>query len=211
MARPYQAFDGQRRAKLTKEAILMKSQPRAARLTRQDAVSPVQTDLLDGHEDAGQVSNSCRIVAVGRRRDGGTRYWCLAHGADATAKYGRRAATCRGPSIPAITELDTLRLHIDSYPGGVALWGAVPPVYDTTLGRLDRGIHVHARKEAGSGKVIDRTFRSVRVFGAALPTDGALVTELDAIYHMVSSVFGFEIKPIACTYCGALHLDRRLV
>src|SRR6267378_3294771 len=33
----------------------------------------------------------CKIVVVGKRRDGGTRYWCLKHRADATAKYGRRA------------------------------------------------------------------------------------------------------------------------
>ena len=137
-----------------------------------------------------------------------TRYWCLAHRADATAKYGHRAATCRGASVPDITELDTLNLHLDCYPAGVALWGAVPPIYDTTLGHLDRGVHVHARKERGSRKVVDDTFRAVRVFASALPTNGTLVTELDAIYHMVSAVFGFETKPITCTYCGSLHLDR---
>ena len=186
----------------------MKSHRRQAALKPQGASSPVQTGLLDGRENVGQISSPCEIVAVGKRRDGGTRYWCFAHRADATAKYGHRAATCRGASVPAITELDTLNLHLDCYRGGVALWGAVPPAYDTTLWHLDRGIHVHARKERGGRKVIDDTVRAVRVLAAALPTNGTLVTEFDAIYHMVSSVFGFETKPIACTYCGFLHLDR---
>src|SRR5687768_1337518 len=30
------------------------------------------------------VKHNCNIVSVGKRRDGGTRYWCLAHRADAT-------------------------------------------------------------------------------------------------------------------------------
>ena len=186
----------------------MKSHRGQAGLSRQGTSSRAQKDFPDGRDDMGPISGSCEIVTVGKRRDGGTRYWCLAHRSDATAKYGRRAATCRGALVPPITELDTLDLHLDSFPGGVALWGAVPPVYDTTLQRLDRGVHVHARKEVGARKVIDGTFRAVRVFDPALPTDGTLVTELDAIYQMVSSVFGFETKRIACTYCGFLHLDR---
>ena len=36
----------------------------------------------------------CKIVDVGRRRDGGTKYWCLAHHANATAKYGVAAEKC---------------------------------------------------------------------------------------------------------------------
>src|SRR5258708_1652769 len=38
---------------------------------------------------------ACHVVSVGKRRDGGTRYWCLLHRADATAKYGRPAKSCR--------------------------------------------------------------------------------------------------------------------
>jgi len=32
------------------------------------------------------AEDGCEVVAVGKRRDGGTRYWCLRHKADATAK-----------------------------------------------------------------------------------------------------------------------------
>ena len=186
----------------------MKSQAPGIRRTPQIPSSHQQLGLFDGYEDGGHCAISCEIVAVGRRRDGGNRYWCLAHRADATAKYGHRAAACRGSHIPVITERETLDLHLDSYPGGVALWGAVPPVYDTTVRPVDRGVHVHARNTLGGEKVLDDTYRAVRVFAPALPCDGTLVTELDAIYHMVSSVFGHATKPIACPYCAYSHLDR---
>jgi transposase-like protein len=153
-------------------------------------------------------ATSCSIVSVGKRRDGGTRYWCLRHRADATAKYGRRAQACRAAHIPPIGAADTFVLNLDEYKGGVALWGAVPPVYDTTRLPLDRGIHVHARATARASKEIDFTYRAVVLKGAALPQDGLSVSELDAIYYMVSSVFGYEMKQVLCTFCGYPHLDR---
>jgi len=42
-------------------------------------------------------------------------------------------------------------------------------------------------------------------------TDGGrelVISELDAIYYMVSSVFGFPVKYIECTLCGFAHLDK---
>jgi len=74
----------------------------------------------------------CHVVSVGKRRDGGTRYWCLKHKADATAKYGKPATACRTAHFPPIAEEDILTIDFAKYPGGVAMWGAVPPVYDTT-------------------------------------------------------------------------------
>ena len=100
----------------------------------------VEIDLPTG------AAKECRIVAVGKRRDGGTRYWCLQHRADATAKYGRRAKRCRYADQPPLQPRDVLRLDSAEFPGGIALWGAVPPIYDTTRLPLDRGIHVHARR-----------------------------------------------------------------
>jgi hypothetical protein len=150
----------------------------------------------------------CQIVSVGKRRDGGTRYWCLLHKADATAKYGRRAESCRAAHIPPIRANDVLNLNIDKYRGGVALWGALPAVYDTTRLPMDRGVHVHARLTPDSQKEMDCTFRAVRILANRLPKDGILVSELDAIYYMVTSVFGCEMKYITCSYCGYPHLDR---
>ncbi len=157
---------------------------------------------------SGTSSGECQVVAVGKRRDGGTRYWCLKHKADATAKYGRRAKMCRASHIPAIRSEDTVSLNIDKYKGGIALWGAVPPVYDTTRLPMDRGIHVHARVTPNAKKEMDCTFRAVRILSDRLPKEGILVSELDAIYYTVTSIFGYEMKHITCLYCGHPHLDR---
>src|SRR5208282_929360 len=172
---------------------------------RQAALFPVR-DPSEPASDA--QSTQCDIVSVGKRRDGGTRYWCLRHKADATAKYGRRASQCRTAHIPPISAAETLTLDIDRYEGGIALWGAVPPVYDTTTQPMDRGIHVHARTTVGGVKEMDQTYRAVRIFGDRLPEEGILVSELDAIYYMVSSVFGYGMKHVTCSYCGYAHLDR---
>jgi hypothetical protein len=148
---------------------------------------------------------SCNIVAVARRRDGGTRYWCLEHKADATAKYGRKGKRCRYAHVSRILPEDTARIELAQFAGGIALWGAVPPVYDTTRLPIDRGIHLHARSSVGGPKIIDRTLRSVEV-----SHEGALyvISELDAIYFMVASVFGFVVKYIACSRCDYPHLDK---
>jgi hypothetical protein len=151
---------------------------------------------------------ACDVTAVGRRRDGRMRYWCLAHKADATGKYGRKLSICRGAKIQPISEEETLALDLDRFAGGIALWGAVPPVYDTTLLPIDRGIHVHAREVAGGPKVYDNTFRAVRVTGVKLSARGLTISELDGIYYMVSRVFGFEVRFIECSLCGHPHLDK---
>jgi len=150
----------------------------------------------------------CKIVAVGKRRDGGTRYWCLTHRDNATAKYGKRAKKCRYADVPPVLPSQALRLDLDRYPGGIALWGAVPPVYDTTTLPVDKGIHVHARHAKGGTKVIDGTYRRVDVLRSSQGDDPFSVSELDAIYFMVSSVFRFDIKYIVCPRCGHAHLDR---
>jgi hypothetical protein len=92
------------------------------------------------------AADGCEIVSVGKRRDGGTRYWCLFHKADATAKYGRPAKVCRASHIAPIRPEDVLSLNIDKYLGGIALWGAVPAVYDTTRLPMERGVHVQRGK-----------------------------------------------------------------
>ena len=150
----------------------------------------------------------CKIEAVGKRRDGGTRYWCLFHRADATAKYGVQAEHCRASHIPPISSKDTLILNMDEYPGGIALWGAVPPIYDTTKLPPDRGIHVHARMTKAGSKKIDRTYRAVKLLGETIQKEGVIVSETDAIYYMVSSLFGFSVRNVLCSLCGFSHLDK---
>ena len=150
----------------------------------------------------------CDIVAVQKRRDGGTRYWCRAHRADATAKGGTMAARCRRADMVPIQPDETLTIDLAKYPGGVALWGAVPAVYDTTRQKMDRGIHVHARLTPESSKEMDLTYRAVRLIGRSLPEEGLVISEIDAIYYMVSSIFEFQMTFATCTHCGWPHLDK---
>ncbi len=150
----------------------------------------------------------CDIIDIEKRRDGGTRYWCRAHRADATAKGGIRASKCRAADAIPIRPDEVLTLDLDKYLGGVALWGAVPAVYDTTRQKMDRGIHVHARLLPNSPKEMDFTYRAVKLIGKGLPDAGAVVSEIDAIYYMVSTVFGFPMIFVECTHCGWPHLDK---
>jgi hypothetical protein len=152
-----------------------------------------------------RLEGGCNIVPVGKRRDGGTRYWCLEHRADATAKYGRRSPKCRYAHIPRIRASETVMIEVDRYPGGIGIWGAVPPVFDTTRLGIDRGIHVHARKDPRGDKEIDHTYRRVRIKSGDIT---AHVEELDAIYFMVSMIFGKDPEEVICTHCGAPHLDK---
>jgi hypothetical protein len=156
-----------------------------------------------------QLVQACRIVAVGKRRDGGTRYWCLEHKADSTAKYGRRARQCRYADIAPVSRNETLRLDIDDYLGGVAMWGAVPPIYDTTREPTVRGIHVHARHRLDGPKETDGTYRSVVLASSRGNSESTFViSELDAIYYMASSILGREMKYVQCTVCAFPHLDK---
>lgn len=150
----------------------------------------------------------CDIVAIEKRRDGGTRYWCRAHRADATAKGGTMAARCRRADIVPIRADEILTLDLDKYLGGVAFWGAVPAVYDTTRRKMDRGIHVHTRLTPESPKDTDWTYRAVRLIGRGLQEEGVVVSEIDAIYYMVSLIFGFSMTFVTCTHCGWPHLDK---
>src|SRR5687768_11144679 len=150
----------------------------------------------------------CDITAMEKRRDGGTRYWCRAHRADATGTGGTQASRCRAADAVPIRANEVLDLDLNKYEGGVALWGAVPAVYDTTRLKIDRGIHVHARLTPESKKEMDWTYRAVRLIGKGLPDGGAVVTEIDAIYYMVSSVFDFPMSYVPCTHCGWPHLDK---
>jgi hypothetical protein len=151
--------------------------------------------------------NNCDIHAVAKRRDGGTRYWCLRHKADATAKYGVRAKNCRAAHVSS-EQSPPYELDVDAFRGGIGLWGAVPPVYDTTRLPLDRGIHVHARRSENDSKEVDGTFSAVRLTGSKLPAEGLTISAVDAIYYMVSSVFGIRMRTVRCTYCTASHLDK---
>ena len=75
---------------MTKSKSIRSRKLRAARSSQQQPLFSLN-DASANESDAS--SSACDIVSVGKRRDGGTRYWCLRHKADATAKYGRPADT----------------------------------------------------------------------------------------------------------------------
>jgi hypothetical protein len=54
---------------------------------------------------------------------------------------------------------------------------------------------------------MDWTYRAVRVSGSRLPM-GVDVHEIDAIYYMVTSVFGHPMSYVRCKHCGWPHLDK---
>lgn len=154
------------------------------------------------------LKSKCRIVDVGKRRDGGTRYWCIHHRADATAKYGKPADKCRYADIPEVLPEEQIVLDLSKYKGGIGLWGAVPPIYDTSTMPIDRGVHVHARETANGDKCIDRTYRKVTLTNSESTSCQREISELDAIYYMISSVFGYPMKNVECGLCGVSHLDK---
>ena len=84
----------------------------------------------------------------------------------------------------------------------------MPPIFDSTPLPLDRGIHVHARRTLGGKKEIDKTYRVVKLHGENPTKNDIVVSEMDAIYFMVSTVFGIEMKHISCSNCGYSHLDK---
>lgn len=163
-------------------------------------------DVPSGVESAG-LPVPCDVIAIEKRRDGSTRYWCRVHRADATAKYGKPASKCRAADSIRIRPEQIKVLDLDKYLGGVALWGAAPAVYDTTQFPLEGGIHVHARSTAVSEKEIDLTYEAARIVGKGLPRDGIIVNQADAVYYLVSSVFGLSMRYVTCTHCHWPHLD----
>ncbi len=149
----------------------------------------------------------CDVIAIGKRRDGGTRYWCRTHRADSTAKYGIPASKCCLSDEISISNDEVQVLDLDKYLGGVALWGAAPAVYDTTKLPIERGIHVHARLTPRSDKEIDLTYQTMRIVGKHLPAEGIIIKPKDAIYYLISTIFKCATSLIACTYCCWPHLD----
>ncbi len=148
----------------------------------------------------------CEITPVGKRRDGKMRHWCLSHRANATGKYGVRLEQCVKANLIPPSEEETFRLNFNAYPGGIALWGAVPAVYDTTRHPVDRGIHLHAREKVGGEKVVDHTYRHLVV--RINDKDQIDITEEEAIYYMTAVVMGHDLKFVVCKHCDYPHLDK---
>ena len=153
-------------------------------------------------------SRSCRIEQVGRARNGLPRWWCPVHGGNATGPRGVQLEACDAVSVDADLE-GCLNLNPADYAGGVAVWAALKPVFNTTGRDPEVGIHVHTRQVADLEKQIDATYPAVAVhcrsdlFGAR----PLLVTRQAAVSYYFSRFMNRQVKHLTCTHCAEVHLD----
>ncbi len=154
------------------------------------------------------VERQCCIREVGLARNGQPRWWCNAHGGNASGRGGARLDVCQ----PAGTDEDLvgcLDLDPAEYPGGIGIWAALEPVLNTTGRSAQSGIHVHARKSATAKKEIDGTFPAVRVrcspdlFGPR----NVLIRRAAALGYYFGRLLGHRLKYLTCPRCGEGHLD----
>jgi transposase-like protein/DNA-directed RNA polymerase subunit RPC12/RpoP len=146
----------------------------------------------------------CSIEHIGKQRNGRPRYWCRTHRSSATGHNGARLSAChallKAHKPPKVLELDA-----SAHPGGVALWGAVEAVYDTSSMPPEIGIHVHARASADGRKEVDDTFDNVVV--TLSQTERATITGDTAISFYLSRFLKRNVKLLHCPHCNEAHLD----
>ncbi|WP_147274947.1 hypothetical protein [Ferruginivarius sediminum] len=151
----------------------------------------------------------CEIQHAGKSRNGTDRWWCRTHGASATGRGGTRLPRCEHHYLGRLPK-DVFRYSPTDYPGGVAIWGAVPPIYNTSPYEEKPGIHVHARTEKDGPKCIDRTYDAViaTVSTNLFEYQDVLITKEAAVGYYVSHFLGRQITALRCTHCEALHTDQ---
>jgi transposase-like protein len=151
---------------------------------------------------------SCSVEQVGKQRNGKPRYWCSVHQASATGRFGAKLDICEGAYRDVATR-NPIEIDPADYPGGVALWGAVKPVYDTSGLPPETGIHVHARGAGRDDKQIDQTFDSVVVHQRRdlLDGDRILITSEVAVNYYLSRFANRELRFLRCPRCDEVHLD----
>ncbi len=90
----------------------------------------------------------CSFVQAGRTRGGRALYYCTAHSYYTTDP----AKPCPGSRIDQYSQhLPEITVDIADYPGGIGVWGALPPIIDTTDNpKTTLGVHLQARKTPGA-------------------------------------------------------------
>lgn len=171
---------------------------------------PVRTSIT-GANCSNLKTAECDVVFVGRERNGTPRFWCRRHFASATSTNGEQLECCKKSNLTEIDEISRLNLNPDDFQGGFAVWGALPPAYNTSSEPEDFGVHVHARgvPDPKAKKEIDDTYKAIEVavekdlFG---PRSELISTDV-AVAYFVSLAFNLEPKVIHCSHCNRLHLD----
>jgi len=154
----------------------------------------------------------CNIEYLGKHRHGAPKYWCKVHFALASPNGDETPAKCERHDKPKISENDKFQLDPSVWDGGIGVWGALDPVYNTSPHEQHQsGIHLHARMVESGAKQIDYTFKEIEVktpqenlFGE--PKYIKLNTEIAHAYT-ASMVFGKDMKCISCPHCNQPHID----
>ncbi|WP_454781795.1 hypothetical protein [Legionella sp. WA2022007384] len=100
-----------------------------------------------------------------------------------------------------------ISINLDSFPGGVAVWGALPAVFDCHNNKFDRGVHIHARMTHSGKKIIDQSYPEVELIWQE---KRIIITEASALSFTMSSIFDFDIVSLDCSHCGKVLLDKNL-
>jgi transcription elongation factor Elf1 len=135
---------------------------------------------------------------IGKLRNGAPRLWCVVHRAQARSLD--RCSQAAKPTTPP----KRVKVEVAKYPGGVALWGALPPVINTATAPGESGVHVHARRKVGGEKDIDATFDEVTVIDGG---NRVVLNANSATAFNISRLFGQDVKYLACPRCGEAHID----
>ncbi len=107
-----------------------------------------------------------------------------------------------------LVERKILQLDPALYPGGIAVWGALPAVYDTSVCLPEQGVHVHARVKVGGKKSIDETFDAVEVPTARGSGETFLINGNHASHYNISTILGRKLKWLRCPTCQYVHFDQ---
>lgn len=91
--------------------------------------------------------------------------------------------------------------------GGVGLWGAAPPVYDTTNRPIEEGIHVHLRPSPGGQKEVDHTYGRLEIRNWRGTQTPFFVDGSAGIHYMVTAMVEVTTRFISCPRCEHPHLD----
>ena len=161
------------------------------------------------HTDSDAPKPACHVIPAGKARAGYPRWWCTVHQASATGRYGAKRVECEAAHTFETYD-NTLQIDAEDYRGGIALWGVVDPVYDTTNLPRETGVHLHARKSCDSPqKAYDGSYPAVslRIRRDLLESKDVLITEKTAISLYISRYLENDIKCLFCDHCGAPHLD----
>ena len=152
----------------------------------------------------------CQIVNVGTNRRGTPRWWCIAHRANATGPHGSKLPECRSSHSANSSDAAHPSIDPEDYAGGIALWGVVDPVYDTTNLPRETGVHLHARRQSISGeKEIDGSYPAITLLlrRDLLDTKSVTITAETAMSLYISRFLKNNITCLFCTHCGEPHLD----